>query len=78
MRCMRLSCAAGYNIRWLLQAIVRLGLGGLFYALSAVAACLAYLLQAVPARTKLMESALRTPQRRPLANLPAPSFAALG
>ena len=25
-----LSCAAGYNIRWLLRAIVRLGLGGLF------------------------------------------------
>ena len=33
-----LSCAAGYNIRWLLRAIVRLGLGGLFYAFSAVAA----------------------------------------
>ena len=25
-----LSCAAGYNIRWLLWAITRLGLGGLF------------------------------------------------
>ena len=25
-----LSCAAGYNIRWLLRAIVRLGLGGAF------------------------------------------------
>ena len=31
-----LSCAAGYNIRWLLRAIARLGLGGLFCALSAV------------------------------------------
>ena len=28
-----LSCAAGYNIRWLLRAIARLGLGGLFFAL---------------------------------------------
>ena len=27
-----LSCAAGYNIRWLMRAIARLGLGGLFYA----------------------------------------------
>ena len=27
-----MSCAAGYNIRWLLRAIVGLGLGGLFYA----------------------------------------------
>ena len=34
-----LSCAAGYNIRWLLRAIARLGLGGLFCALSAVVAC---------------------------------------
>ncbi|MGK2897514.1 MAG: IS5 family transposase [Burkholderiaceae bacterium] len=32
-----LSCAAGYNIRWLLRAIARLGLGGLFCALSALA-----------------------------------------
>ncbi len=31
-----LSCAAGYNIRWLLRAIVRLGLGALFCALSAL------------------------------------------
>jgi transposase, IS5 family len=31
-----LSCAAGYNIRWLLRAIARLGLGGLFCALSVV------------------------------------------
>ena len=72
-----LSCAAGYNIRWLLRAIVRLGLGGLFYALSAVAACLACMLQAVMAGTKVMESE-RTPQRRRLANLPASSLAALG
>jgi transposase, IS5 family len=31
-----LSCAAGYNIRWLMRAIARLGLGGLFCALSAL------------------------------------------
>lgn len=30
------SCAAGYNIRWLLRAIARLGLGALFCALFAV------------------------------------------
>jgi hypothetical protein len=28
-----ISCAAGYNIRWLLRAIARLGLGGSFNAL---------------------------------------------
>jgi IS5 family transposase len=32
-----LSCAAGYNIRWLLRAIARLGLGRLFFALLALA-----------------------------------------
>jgi IS5 family transposase len=31
-----LCCAAGYNIRWLLRAIARLGLGALFFALFAV------------------------------------------
>jgi len=30
-------CAAGFNIRWLLRAIARLGLGGLLVALSALA-----------------------------------------
>jgi len=34
-----LSCAAGYNIRWLLRAITRLGLGGLFCAFIAVVMC---------------------------------------
>ena len=63
-----LSCAAGYNIRWLLRAIVRLGLGGLFYALWAVVACLACLLRVVMARTEAMQSE-RIPQRRPLTNL---------
>ena len=72
-----LSCAAGYNIRWLLRAIVRLGLGGLFYALSAVIACLACLLQVMPVRTKAMELA-RTPQRRPSPRPPSWSRPALG
>jgi IS5 family transposase len=34
-----LCCAAGYNIRWLLRAITRLGLKGLFCALIKVAGC---------------------------------------
>ena len=36
-----IACAAGYNIRWLLRAIVRLGLKGLFAPLSALLATLA-------------------------------------
>ena len=72
-----LSCAAGYNIRWLLRAIARLGLGGLFYAFSAVFACLACLLQAMPARTKVMASA-RTPQCRSSPNLRTSALAAIG
>ena len=71
-----LSCAAGYNLRWLLRAIVRLGLGGLFYALSAVIACLACLLRVVSARTKLAKPAA-SPQRRPSSNLPWLSLAGL-
>lgn len=70
-----LSCSAGYNISWLLRAIARLGLGGLFYFLSAVIACLACLLQAMPARTKAMES-VRAWKRQPSPNLPAWSPAA--
>jgi IS5 family transposase len=46
-----LSCAAGYNIRWLMRAIARLGLGGLFYALSALSAYATALLRAMPAPT---------------------------
>lgn len=71
-----LSCAAGYNIRWLLRAIVRLGLGGLFYALSAVIACLACLLRVVPARTHAIKS-VKAPRRRPLPNLSSRSLVAL-
>jgi IS5 family transposase len=71
-----LSCAAGYNIRWLLRAITRLGLRGLYYAFSAVIACLAWLLQAMPQRTRPMKSP-RTPKRRPSPNLPSWSLAAI-
>jgi transposase, IS5 family len=45
-----ISCAAGYNIRWLLRAIARLGLGGSFYAL------LVLLSWGVTARRVLLES----------------------
>jgi transposase, IS5 family len=51
-----LSCAAGYNIRWLLRAIVRLGLGGLFCALSAVIAYAASLLRPLPTWPRAMGS----------------------
>ena len=72
-----LSCAAGYNIRWLLRAIARLGLGGIFCALSAVIACLACVLKAMPPRTTAPQSP-PTPRRRSTNNLPASSFASLG
>ena len=72
-----LSCAAGYNIRWLVRAIVGLGLVGLFYAFWAVVACLACLLQARSTRTALMASA-RIPQRRPSTRLPWSPQVALG
>lgn len=52
-----LTCAAGYNIRWLLRAIARLGLRGLFYALSAAFAHALGLLQA----TRPRKRALRWP-----------------
>lgn len=42
-----LSCAAGYNIRWLMRAIARLGLGGLFGALSAALAYAVGMLKAL-------------------------------
>ena len=71
-----LSCAAGYNIRWLLRAIVRLGLGGLFCALSAVIACLACLMRVVPERTHSTNPA-KVPQRPPLPNLSSRLLAAL-
>jgi IS5 family transposase len=72
-----LSCAAGYNIRWLLRAITRLGLGGLFCAFSAVVECLACLLQVIPRRTTKTQSPTK-PKQRSSDNLPASSFAAFG
>ena len=47
-----LCCAVGYNIRWLLRAIARLGLGGLFFALSQLAVYVARSLWALLAPTK--------------------------
>jgi len=51
-----LSCAAGYNIRWLLRSIARLGLGGLFYALSAVIAYVGDWLRTMYARPNSLRS----------------------
>ena len=51
-----LSCAAGYNIRWLLRAIARLSLGGLFCVLSVVVAYVGHCLQAASTRPKVMGS----------------------
>jgi IS5 family transposase len=47
-----LCCAAGYNIRWLMRAIVRLGLRALFCALFTLAVYVAGLLGALTARPK--------------------------
>jgi len=52
-----LSCAAGYNIRWLLRAIARLGLGGLICALSVVIAYALGVLRAMPPWPKALGSA---------------------
>jgi IS5 family transposase len=54
-----LCCAAGYNIRWLLRAIARLGLGALFCAWSAVVVCAVVLLGALLAAPKAARNALR-------------------
>jgi IS5 family transposase len=70
-----LSCAAGYNIRWLLRAIVRLGLGGLFYALSAVIAYAASLLRPLPAWPRAMGSMFKA-LHGGLATVASPSLAA--
>jgi IS5 family transposase len=70
-----LTCAAGYNFRWLLRAIARLGLGGLFCAFSAAIARLACLLQAIPRQTTTTQSPPK-PKRRSSGNLPASSFVA--
>jgi IS5 family transposase len=64
-----LSCAAGYNIRWLMRAIARLGLRGVFCALSAALAYAVGMLQALHGAS----SALR-PNRRP-ARIAGPGLA---
>ena len=55
-----LSCAAGYNIRWLLRAIARLGVAGLFFVLIFAGWCLGISLfrarLAVPDRDQLPRS----------------------
>jgi IS5 family transposase len=55
-----LCCAAGYNIRWLLRAIARLGVGGFFCVLNFAGWCLAISLfracLAAPDRHKLPRS----------------------
>ena len=61
-----LCCAAGYNIRWLLRAITRLGLQGLFCALSAVVMCAVVLLGALLASLRTAgATARKTPVRLP-------------
>lgn len=57
-----ISCAAGYNIRWLMRAIARLGLGGLFCALSAMLAYGLGMLMALQISPRTTESN-RTPLR---------------
>ena len=55
-----LSCAAGYNIRWLLRAITRLGLKGLFCALSVVLMCVVALWVALLTSPKTPGAIART------------------
>ena len=55
-----LCCAAGYNIRWLLRAITRLGLQGIFCALSAVAMFAVGLLGALLTSPKTPGATART------------------
>ena len=59
-----LCCAAGYNIRWLLRAITRLGLQGLFCALSAVVMCVVGLLGALLKPPKAPGATARTAATR--------------
>lgn len=61
-----LCSAAGDNIRWLLGAITRLGLRGLFFALSAVVVCVVGLLVALQLSPKVARVTTRTsPLRSP-------------
>jgi transposase, IS5 family len=72
-----LSCAAGYNIRWLLRAIARLGLGGLFCALSAVSAYVVARLQAMLVDQRALGSAVE-PRRGALPGSDSSSLAMAG
>jgi transposase, IS5 family len=66
-----LCCAAGYNIRWLLRAIARLGLGAPFFCvLSAVAMYVAGLLAAVRALPKTSGANERPVRKQPQAFTP--------
>jgi IS5 family transposase len=59
-----LCCAAGYNIRWLLRAIARRGLGALFCAVCAVVASVACLLGASPPSRTMAGAGSRPLQHR--------------
>ena len=58
-----LSCAPGYNIRWLLRAITGLGLRGLFCALSAVTAYVFAMLQVMSTASRAVPTAARARHR---------------
>ena len=58
-----LSCAAGYNIRWLMRAITRLGLKGLFYTLSVLVLCAVSMRRAVWSTSNRLKTAVKLGQR---------------
>lgn len=72
-----LSCAVGYNIRWLLRAITRLGLAGLFCVLSTVLAWLGCLTRTVSPRHRAPAIACSAPTRAS-PSLISPSLAGCG
>ena len=55
-----ISCAAGYNIRWLMRAIMRLGLRGLF-ALVLLASWLTDMLRPDPLKLRTVNNTRSTP-----------------
>ena len=65
-----LSCAAGYNIRWLLRAIVRLGLGALFCAMSVLVSYAAVALNVLVTGSSAAGSKSRPTRRAVLAFAP--------
>ena len=72
-----LSCAAGYNIRWLLRAIARLQLRAAFYALIAALAHVTGLVVGALAMSRSVVSTLCTPRPSRPAFMPT-HFAAAG